>query len=83
MGKIVLNDFQPHKFKELVHECGIRQHDLSLSLGISQSHLSRQLNGITPMPNEVEMDIAHILHKAQQVIRGQQKKTVKPILKAN
>lgn len=61
MTKTRLNHFEIHPFKTRLMELGISQLDLSISLQISQSLLSRYLNGWSPMPQKYELEIENIL----------------------
>ena len=63
--KIRLNEFTEHPYKSQISAIGIQQFDLSRSLGVHQSALSKQLNGIDPMPSNVENEIQAILEGLQ------------------
>ncbi len=46
---IELNIFEEHHFKAELQYYKIKQFDLARSIGVHESVLSKQLNGITPM----------------------------------
>ena len=57
-----LNSFEEHPFKHQLGIYGIKQYDIAKSIGISQSSLSRMLNGIEPMKEIVEDEIFAVLN---------------------
>lgn len=61
MLKTRLNNFEVNPLKIQLMELGIAQIDLSTSLQISQSLLSRYLNNWSPMPEKIRLQIEDIL----------------------
>ena len=62
----ILNIYEPHKFKHQLEFYGIRQYDIARSIGVSQTTISRQLNGIEPMKEIVEDEIQIILNQLKR-----------------
>ena len=77
---IEIDRFEQHKFKPLLAYYGIKQAEIASSLNISQASLSNQLNGIVPMRENVELELAelieHLRHKKKKyhkiIKRGEQ-----------
>ena len=70
---ITLDTFQQHRYKPILQFYGITQAPLAITLGISQSSLSNQLNGIVPMQEHVENEISELIIS----LREKQSKTKK------
>jgi hypothetical protein len=70
-----LMTFQEHRFKAPLAFYSVPQMDLSLSLGISQSLLSRMLSGKAPMPPRVEIEIQELLNH----LGAKKDRKIKPI----
>ncbi len=60
-----------HPFKQMLKKRGIRMWQICQILGYQDSVLSRQLNGIRPMPEDVENLIRKILETADTKGRRQ------------
>ena len=55
--------FEPHKLKGELKELRVAQYDMANCIQIDQSTLSKYLNGINPMPENVEQKITGILDR--------------------
>lgn len=64
--KIMLNEYKPHPYRKILNDVGIMQFDLTNTLNVHQSNLSKQLRGILPMPETIESEIREILDKLQK-----------------
>ena len=58
-----LNNFIESPYKQIIANLGIKQFDLAHSIGIHQSQLSRMLNGIEPITQQIEQEIESILNQ--------------------
>ena len=79
MNRTILNLYDEHPYKRQINSYRIRQYDLAKSVGISQSSLSKMLNGVEPMQKIIEDEIQSILNyiEAKNRPKKKQKKIVK------
>ncbi|MBU0734419.1 MAG: hypothetical protein KKG10_09735 [Proteobacteria bacterium] len=79
MNYTELNVYEEHPLKHQLDYYGVRQFDLAKSLQISQSSLSRMLNGVGPMKEATENEIQSILNfiKAKNDKAKKRKKIIK------
>jgi len=79
MNHTILNIYDEHPYKRQINFYKIRQYDLARSVGISQSSLSKMLNGVEPMNQLIETEIQSILNYIKAKNRPTKKQ--KPIVK--
>ena len=58
---ITIDRFEQHKYKGVLQFYSIKQAELANTLNISQASLSNQLNGVIPMRENVESEIAELI----------------------
>jgi hypothetical protein len=57
-----------HPFKEQIEKSGLRLWQVAKVVGRSDSNVSRMLNGIVPMPSEIEAKIRELLAETKKPI---------------
>lgn len=77
MNHTILNFFDEHPYKAQLDYHKIKQYDLARSIGISQSSLSKMLNGIEPMEERIEIEIQAILNHVKNSNKPERKTIIR------